>query len=83
MLADSILGSIYGTSVGSLRSFASNRGLKLDIRPKESKERFARRLSNLLTTLPESRKNQILADLLGEVSSQTQGWINVIKGKRL
>jgi hypothetical protein len=82
-LADSILKSSYGTSVGSLRSFISNRGLKLDIRPKESKERIARRLSHLLTTLPESKRNQIFADLLGEVSSQTQGWINVIKGNKL
>jgi len=82
-LGDSILKSSYGASVGSLRSFISSRGLKLDIRPKESKERIARRLSHLLTTLPESRRNQIFADLLGEVSSQTQGWINVIKGNKL
>lgn len=82
-LTNSILKSSYGASVGSLRSFISNRGLKLDIRPKESKERIARRLSHLLTTLPESKRNQIFADLLGEVSSQTQGWINVIKGNKL
>ena len=82
VLAESILKSSYGESVGSLLGFASNRGLKLDVRPKESKERIARRISHTLMALPESKRNQILADLLGGVSSQTQGWINVIKGNK-
>jgi len=81
-LVESILKSSYGESVSTLLGFASNRGLKLDIRPKESKERIARRISQSLMALPESKRNQILADLLGEVSSQTQGWINVIKGNK-
>lgn len=81
-LVDAILNSSYGSSVNSLRSFASNRGLKLDARPKESKERLAKRLGVALAALPESKRNQLVADLLGGVSNQTQGWIDVIKGSK-
>ncbi len=81
-LADSILKSEFGASIASLRKFATEHGLKLEPRIKESKERVARRLAGALEILPEARRNQILSELFGTVSKQTQGWINVIKGTK-
>jgi hypothetical protein len=82
-LANSILRSDMGASISSLRGFATSKGFKLEFRPKESKDRLARRMAGALMTMPEARRSQVLAELLGKVSAQTQGWINVIKGSRL
>jgi hypothetical protein len=81
-LADLILSSEYGGGIASLISFAAGHGLKLEARPKESRERLAKRLAALVAMLPDSKRNLVSADLLGRVSSQTQGWINVIKGTK-
>lgn len=81
-LAASILKSESGETIGSLRAFATNQGLKLQYRPKESKDRLARRIAGALIDLPETKRNQALASLLGKVSTQTQGWIDVIKGSK-
>lgn len=81
-LTASILKSEAGESINSLRAFATKQGIKLQFRPKESKDRLARRVAGALIDLPETKRNQALAGLLGKVSTQTQGWIDVIKGSK-
>jgi hypothetical protein len=83
VLAASILSSEYGKSINSLRTFATKQGLKLQFRAKESKDRLARRVAGALLDLPDTKRNQALAGLPGKVSTQTQGWIDVIKGSKL
>jgi hypothetical protein len=59
--------------------FARSIGLKLQANPKDSRERVARRLAALLERLPEEKKEEAIANLLLGRSTQTQGWIDVIK----
>jgi len=81
-LAELILRSHYGAAVSSMVSFANSYGLKLQTRPKESRERVAKRLATLMTNLPDGKKGQAAAELIAKASSQTQGWINVIKSSK-
>lgn len=81
-VAELILRSEYGTSIASMVNFARSYGLKLETRAKESRERTARRLAGLIQDLPDTRRRQVSTALMERTDSQTQGWINVIKGSK-
>jgi hypothetical protein len=81
-LAELILRSEYGASNASIVNFARSYGLKLETRAKESRERAARRLAGLIQGLPDTKRKQVSTALIERTDSQTQGWINVIKGSK-
>src|ERR1017187_547561 len=58
----------------SILQFAREVGLELAARPKESKERLARRVASAILLAPEPRRSQIVARLTNGSGSQTQGW---------
>jgi hypothetical protein len=66
----------------SILQFAKEAGLRVLARPKESRERLAKRVAEAIFLTPEPRRSQIVAQLAGDGDSQTQGWIDVIKTPR-
>jgi hypothetical protein len=79
-LLDLIQRSPHFNSVTTMITYAKSIGLKLNSRPKESRERLARRLATLISKLPKAEKEKIISNLSGE-NNQTQGWIDVIKSR--
>lgn len=63
----------------SILKYAERLGLHLSMNSKTSRERLAGKLVSLIESLPESRKSEVITDLLKGRNSQTQGWIDVIK----
>ena len=80
-LLDLIHRSQYFKSTASMVNYADSIGVKFSVRPKESRERVARRLASLINELPDSKKAQIARELFNGKNSQTQGWIEVIKNR--
>jgi hypothetical protein len=70
------------TSTQVILQFAKETGLSVSPRPKESRERLARRVAEAIFLAREPRRSQIISRLAGEGDSQTQGWIDVIKNPR-
>jgi len=66
-------------STHAMVKYAESIGLRLVPGPKESRERLAIKLVNLIQKLPEHEKSEVFNDLLKGRNSQTQGWIDVIK----
>lgn len=56
-------------------------GITFAKRPKESKERLAKRLSTILGALPPSRRRKVLDDLAEIAGGQTAGWISVLRNR--
>lgn len=73
--------SAFFGSTRSLLAYVKNLGLRLPSSPKESRERLARKLVRLIEELPEPKRSDVISDLLRGRNSQTQGWIDVIKGR--
>ena len=69
-------------STQAMLQFAKEAGLSLSPRPKESRERLARRVAEAISLTSEPRRSQIILRLAGGGDSQTQGWIDVIKNPR-
>lgn len=65
----------------SILQFAKDAGLRVLGRPKESRERLAKRVAEAISLTPEPRRSQILTQLAGNGDTQTQGWIDVIKSR--
>lgn len=84
--SSSVLGllkrSPYFDSSQSLVDFAKNLGFKLQAKPKDSRDRLARRLAAYIESLHDEARDRILSDLLASRNSQTHGWVNVIKSSR-
>jgi hypothetical protein len=70
------------SSTQSIIQFANDAGLNLEPRPKESRERVARRVAAAILSLREPKRSQVVARISGEGDSQTQGWIDAIKATR-
>jgi hypothetical protein len=70
------------SSTQSIIQFAKEMGLKVAPRSKESRQRLAGRLADAILLSPEPRRLQIISQLVGAGDSQTQGWLDVIKGSR-
>lgn len=79
-LVELIQHSPHFNSAATMITYAKSIGLKLNLRPKESRERLARRLAALISKLPKAEKEKIISNLSGE-NNQTQGWIDVIKSR--
>jgi hypothetical protein len=71
--------SAYFDNIRTLNYFARKTGIKQQSRPKESKDKFARRLARAILLLPQSKREQAIADLGTVTKSQTEGWIDVIR----
>jgi len=66
----------------SILQFASEAGLSIEPRPKESRERLAGIVADAILQQTGEKQSQILSWLFGRGYSQTEGWINAIKGSR-
>jgi len=82
LLLDALRHSSISSSKQSLVDFARIHGLKLAFGPKESKERVVRKLMRAITGASEEARERIVADLRNSESSQTRGWIEVLKSGR-
>lgn len=71
--------SAYFENMRSLVSFCRNAGVRLQSRPKESKDKFAKRIANAIQLLPEGRREEVTSKLKSSIKSQTEGWIDVIR----
>lgn len=71
--------SPHSQSNRAMVMFARSLGLKLQANPKDSRDRVARRLASLLERMPADKKDEAISGLLSGRSTQTQGWIDVIK----
>lgn len=71
--------SVYFENLRLLSDLVRNFGLRIQSRPKESKDKFARRLAGAILDLPESKKTQVISQLKSGAKSQTEGWIDVIR----
>jgi hypothetical protein len=60
--------------------FAGRVGMRVQIRPKESRERLAKRIADLARSLSDKERAALMAELLAKTSSQTEGWLDVIRG---
>jgi hypothetical protein len=69
-------------STQSILQFSKEIGLSIEPRHKESRERLASRVADAILQQTVQRQSQIVGKLIGGAESQTQGWINVIKGSR-
>jgi hypothetical protein len=69
-------------STQSILQFAKELGLNIEPRHKESRERLANRVADAILQQTIQRQSQIVGKLISGAESQTQGWLNVIKGSR-
>jgi len=67
------------STVQSILQFAREAGLAVQARPKEGRDRLAKRVAEAIMAAREPRRSQIIAQLAGNGESQTQGWIDAIK----
>lgn len=81
-----ILGAILHSerfkTARSITDFAEELGLSVAARPKDGRDRLARRLAQAISAQPEPTRSEIVAGL-SRGADQTQGWIDVIKSARL
>jgi len=56
-------------------------GALIEKRPKESKDRLAKRLVSVANLIGSSRRRKLLGDLADASGSQTAGWINVLRNR--
>ena len=81
-LPEMILQARRLNSVQSILQFAKEVGLTVPARPKEGKDRLAKRVAEAIMLAREPRRSQIVDLLAGQEESQTQGWIDAIKNPR-
>jgi hypothetical protein len=81
-ILDAILTSPRFANPRAILDYASMRGLKIQAKPKDGKERLARRLVAAIESAPEQVRSDALVGLEREKGNQTQGWIDVIKSAR-
>ena len=70
---------IADTSADRVVEIFSRNGVRVEKRPKESKDRFAKRLTAMANMVGSSRRRRLLEDLTEASGSQTAGWINVLR----
>jgi hypothetical protein len=69
-------------STQSILQFAKELGLAIESRHKEGRERLASRVADAILQQSVQRQSQIVGHLMGAAESQTEGWLNVIRGSR-
>ena len=79
-LLDMIQRSPHFKNPATIITYAKSIGVKLNPKPKEGRERLARRLAVSISKLPKAEKEKVISSLSGE-NNQTQGWIDVIKSR--
>ncbi len=78
-ILDVILNSPRFANSRAILDYASTHGLNIQAKPKDGKERLARRLAAVIDSTSEPRRSDLLAVLDREKGNQTQGWIGVIR----
>jgi hypothetical protein len=71
----------YVESAASLVALGKRLGISVATNPKDGKARLLRRVSNAIASSSKERRAQILSEIRKGSSSQTQGWIDVLKGR--
>lgn len=71
----------HAKSAHSIIALGKRMGINISMNPKDGKSRLLKRLSNGIATLSKDRRSQLLSEVLKTPSSQTQGWISVLKGR--
>ncbi len=79
---DAILKSPRFANSRAIVEYASTYGLNIQAKPKDGKERVARRLAAAIESASEQARAEMLAGIGREKGNQTQGWIDVIKSAR-
>ena len=73
--------SPHGQSSTAVLDFALSHGIEIPANPKDGKMRLIRRLSAAIAALPKKERSAILSELKKKTGSQTQGWVDVLKGR--
>lgn len=81
-ILEAILKSPLFSDSRAILNYASAHGFAVRAKPKDGKERLARRLAAAMESVPDAMQADMLSDLGWDKGSQTQGWIDVIKGAR-
>lgn len=81
-IAKAIVGVPRLSSKAAIEDFARVNNLKIQIRAKDSKRDAARKLSRSILETPTNRRSEILALIAERPDTQTQGWVEIIKGSR-
>jgi len=81
-ILNSIRKSSRYTNSRGIMQIAKDLGISLQAKPKDGKDRLARRLAQAIQLTGEPRRSELLALLDREAKSQTEGWIGVIKSTR-
>jgi len=83
---DAILKAIVASprfsSKAGIKDFARTNNLRLEIRARDSRVDAARKLSRSILEIPIDRRSEILTLIAEKPDTQTQGWVDVIKGSR-
>lgn len=69
-------------SAGQIVALARRLNLPLKSNEKDGKARLLSRLSGLISNLPRERKESVAREVSQMSTSQTQGWVDVLKGSR-
>jgi hypothetical protein len=84
--ADSILNLLlatpYAQTANSVIDLANRYGLSIAASQKDGKVRLLRRVAVAILGKPKDFRQRLLNEVLGDSSTQTQGWIGVLKGNR-
>lgn len=81
-ILDAILKSPRFANSRAIVDYASVYGFNIQAKPKDGKERVARRLAAAIESAPDHVRADMLVGLEREKGNQTQGWIDVIKSAR-
>jgi len=71
--------SVHFETTRALTIFARDVGIKINVNPKDGREKLASRIAGSIEKLPDNTRNRILDGLASPRDTQTQGWIDVIK----
>lgn len=71
--------SPYFENTRTLAAFARDMGIKINVNPKDGREKIGNRIAGSIEKLPDNSRNRILDSLASPRDTQTQGWIDVIK----
>lgn len=73
--------SAFYATVKDLELLAQKYGIKLKPKPKEGRDRYARRLAQTFVNLPMEVREAVLNEVAENATSQTAGWVNLLRGR--
>jgi len=73
--------TVQAESTASIVALGKKLGFSIPASPKDSRDRALRRLSSAIASLGRDRRTQVMSQALRNANSQTQGGVDVIKGR--